>query len=52
MLIEQVDDIGLEALERCLGYLLDVFWTTVPGTPTRSTIGPITLASTASFPVS
>src|SRR5260221_11679828 len=39
VLIEQVDDIGLEALERCLGDLLDVFWTTVQATPTRSTIG-------------
>jgi hypothetical protein len=43
VLIEQVDDIGLEALERCLGDLLDVFWTTVLGSPTRvqgrSTIG-------------
>ena len=29
MLIEQVDDIGLEALERSLGDLLDVFWPTV-----------------------
>src|SRR6267143_3489046 len=43
VLIEQVDDIGLEALKRCLGDLLDVFWTTVLGSPTRvqgrSTIG-------------
>jgi len=31
VLIEQIDDIGLEALERCLGDLLDVFWTTVLG---------------------
>src|SRR5258708_7560499 len=43
VLIEKIDDIGLEALERCLGDLLDVFWTTVLGSPTRvqgrSTIG-------------
>src|SRR5207249_2702837 len=29
VLIQQVDDIGLEALERGLGDLLDAFWTTV-----------------------
>src|SRR5208282_707126 len=39
VLIEQVDDIGLEALERGIGDLLDVFWTTVQAAPTRSTIG-------------
>ena len=31
MLIEQVDDIGLKALERSIGDLLDVFRTTVLG---------------------
>src|SRR5205807_105346 len=29
VLIEQVDDVGLKALERGIGDLLDVFWTTV-----------------------
>jgi len=29
--IEQIDDIGLEALERCPRRPLDVFWTTVLG---------------------
>ena len=39
MLVEQVDDIGLEALERGLGDLLDVVRAAVEAAPTRSTIG-------------
>src|SRR6266404_3478168 len=39
VLIEQVDDIGLETLERGLGDLPDVFRTTIQRTPTGSTIG-------------
>jgi len=29
VLIEQIDDIGLESLEGCLGDFLDVFWPTI-----------------------
>jgi len=39
MLVEQVDDIGLESLERSLGDLLDVLRPTIEPQPARFSIG-------------
>src|SRR4029077_6436061 len=39
VLIEQIDDIGLEALQRGLSDFLDVLWTAVQNAPTRFTLG-------------
>src|SRR5262245_66471145 len=39
VLIEQINDIDLESLERGLGDLLDVFWPTIQPHPTRLSVG-------------
>ena len=39
VLIKQIDDIGLEPLERAFGNLLDVFWPTIEGSPLAPVVG-------------
>ena len=39
VLVEQIDDIGLESLEGGLGDFLDVFWPAIEGSPPGSAIG-------------